>query len=406
MAFTKATTTSSKLRAAAFGPAGAGKTFTALAMGEGMGGRMAVIDSERGSASKYADRFEFDTQILETKTVDEYITYINEAAAAGYDVLIIDSLTHAWETLNADIQKLADAKFQGNFWAAWSKGTPLQKKFIETILSYPGHIIATMRSKTEWQINGEGRKPVRVGLAPEQGKGIEYEFDILFELTPEHLATIIKDRTGKFQDKIIEKPGKAFGQELVDWLNEGAAPPPPTKTKEQMVSEYLAVKAELITILKTKADNGSDIFTEAERQAVAKAIADLKDHPIQEFLDTTNLLLAEKKSQLKDRLALPEAETTAPAASAPPAQASAPKAPAGTKATKETTKPGSLGDEFKKHMAERGKAQATATTATATAPATPSMYTEPEDDGFVDDIPDGFEQAKEKAPAKEELDIF
>jgi hypothetical protein len=81
-----------------------------------------------------------------------------------------------------------------------------------------------MRSKTEWQStsdsNGKSR-PVRVGLAPEQGKGIEYEFDVLFEISPEHIVHVIKDRSGRFQDKLIEKPSEDFGRELAAWLSDG-----------------------------------------------------------------------------------------------------------------------------------------------------------------------------------------
>jgi len=103
----------------------------------------------------------------------------------------------------------------------------MQQRLIDTILTYPGHVIVTMRSKTEWiqEASDNGRsKPVRVGLAPEQGKGIEYEFDILLELTADHLGTVIKDRTGKFQDKTIDKPGEDFGVALREWLADSAEP--------------------------------------------------------------------------------------------------------------------------------------------------------------------------------------
>jgi hypothetical protein len=78
-----------------------------------------------------------------------------------------------------------------------------------------------MRSKTEWSIESDGKgkqKPVRVGLAPEQGKGIEYEFDLLLEISPDHIGRVIKDRTGKFQDELLEKPGEEFGKALAKWL--------------------------------------------------------------------------------------------------------------------------------------------------------------------------------------------
>jgi len=226
-AFTKANKTKSKLRCAIFGPSGAGKTFSSLAIAKGMGGRVALIDTERQSASKYADRFDFDTLDLPRNDIDTYIMAIGAAARDGYDVLIIDSLSHGWSELLMEIDKLTATKYRGNSWSAWSEGTPKQKRMVEAILSFDGHIIATMRSKTEWTTtqNSKGKTtPQRVGLTPEQGKGIEYEFDLLLELNVDHMATVLKDRTGKYQDKVIEKPGESFGAELVAWLNEGAEP--------------------------------------------------------------------------------------------------------------------------------------------------------------------------------------
>lgn len=224
--FRKATKEQAKLRAAVFGPSGAGKTFTSLRMAKGLGGRTALIDTERGSASKYSDRFDFDVLDLDNRTIAHYCAAINAAGEAGYATLIIDSLSHAWQELLADVDRLAKSQFKGNTFSAWSEGTPKQRQLVDAILSYPGHLLATMRSKTEWtteQHNGKSR-PVRVGLAPEQGKGIEYEFDLLLELSVEHYGTVLKDRSDKFQDAIIEKPGEEFGAELAAWLSEGAKP--------------------------------------------------------------------------------------------------------------------------------------------------------------------------------------
>lgn len=244
-AFQKAVKSKSKLRCAVFGPPGAGKTFSALAIASGLGGKIALIDSERKSASKYADRFDFDTVDLERKNIDEYIMYISEARKAGYDVLVIDSLSHGWQELLDQVDKLAAAKYKGNTWAAWSEGTPQQKKFVDAILSYPGHVIATMRSKIEYVTSKDDRGKTdikKAGMAPEQGKGIEYEFDLLIEINQDHFATVTKDRTGKYQDRIIEKPGVEFGKDLADWLNSGAevnkaTPRPAQKSQASAKSE-------------------------------------------------------------------------------------------------------------------------------------------------------------------------
>ena len=229
MQFEKATKEKAKLRLALFGPSGSGKTYTGLRMASGLGGKIALIDTERGSASKYADRFSFDVLELVKQDIDTYVQAIEAAQAAGYDVLIIDSLTHAWQELLEEIDKLAATKFRGNKWSAWSEGTPKQRQLVDAILNFDGHVIATMRTKTEWLVetSSDGKmKPLRVGLAPQQGKGIEYEFDLLMELTPDHVASVLKDRTGKYQDKIIDKPGEKLGAELADWLSEGASPKP------------------------------------------------------------------------------------------------------------------------------------------------------------------------------------
>ena len=241
MGFKKATKAAANLRAAIFGPSGAGKTFTSLRVATGLAGGspIAVIDTERGSASKYADRFLFDVLELEDQTIDGYVAAIREAAKAGYKVLVIDSLSHGWQTLLEEVEKLAKAKYRGNTWSAWSEGTPHQRRLVQAILNYPGHVIATMRSKTEWTtVDNNGKKtPQRVGLAPEQGKGVEYEFDLLVEISTEHIANVIKDRTGKFQDKLIDRPGEDFGQQLAAWLSDGlpspvAPAPEPARTAD------------------------------------------------------------------------------------------------------------------------------------------------------------------------------
>ncbi len=231
MQFKKATKALSTILCVIFGPSGAGKSFTMLRIAMGIGGKIAAIDTEHGSLSKYADRFSFDVlELRDDQSIEAYIEAIAEAAKAGYEILIIDSLSHAWQELLEEVDRLAKMKYRGNSFAAWSEGTPKQRRLIKAILSFPGHILATIRSKTEWGVeeSGNGKKtPTRVGLAPEQGKGIEYEFDLLLEISQDHICRVIKDRTGKFQDKLIDKPGEDFGRQLIAWLSEGAPPPEP-----------------------------------------------------------------------------------------------------------------------------------------------------------------------------------
>lgn len=228
--FQKATKQQRKLRLALYGPAGSGKTYSALGIARGLAGpagKVAVIDTERASASLYADAFDFDVASLDRASIEAVSGALRAAGAAGYDVVVIDSLSHAWQELLAEIDALAARSFRGNTHAAWAQGTPKQRALVSAILGYPGHVIVTMRAKTEWVIedNDRGKKtPRAVGLAPEQGKGIEYEFDLLAEVDRAALR-VVKDRTGRYQDQVLDRPGAPLGAELAAWLADAAAPP-------------------------------------------------------------------------------------------------------------------------------------------------------------------------------------
>lgn len=219
--FKKATKKQSKLRLALFGVSGGGKTYSALRLATGLGGKIAVIDTEHGSASKYSDRFDFDVCNIEKASISNILMCMREAQ--DYDVLIIDSLTHAWNELLQEVDKIAKAKYGGNNWSGWSDGNKKQNELIKAILTFPGHVIATMRAETNWTtaVNDRGKVvPVRIGEAPKQGKQIEFEFDMLMQVSQDHQAVVLKDRTGKFQDEcfLIEEN---FGKELVNWLEDG-----------------------------------------------------------------------------------------------------------------------------------------------------------------------------------------
>src|SRR3954467_11110931 len=97
--FQKATKKRSKLRLAFDGPAGSGKTMSALLVAQGLarGGKIAVIDTERGSASLYSDEVQFDVVDWDTFSPDTYVEAIKTAGDLGYAVIIIDSLSWAWE---------------------------------------------------------------------------------------------------------------------------------------------------------------------------------------------------------------------------------------------------------------------------------------------------------------------
>lgn len=231
MAFKVATKDKSRLRLALDGPSGSGKTFTALALATtiaGPKGKVAVIDSERGSASKYADRFRFLVADLESHHPETYIAAIKDAADMGIDVLIIDSLSHAWMGKDGaleQVDKAAARSQSGNSFMAWREVTPLHNKLVDAILLAPMHIIVTMRSKTEYVLEDveKGGKtikvPRKIGMAPVQRDGLEYEFDVVGDMDVAHRLVVSKTRCSALSGAVIEKPSAELAQTLMDWLN-------------------------------------------------------------------------------------------------------------------------------------------------------------------------------------------
>ncbi|MBQ9433857.1 MAG: AAA family ATPase [Synergistaceae bacterium] len=226
--FRKAERRKAKLRLALTGPAGSGKTFGALILAQGLGGRIAMIDTENGSGDLYANMCDYDVETLAAPyTVQKYLSAIYEAEKAGYDVLIIDSLSHAWSgeggILDAHNQ-LTEKSKSGNSYAAWGKIMPMHTRLLEAITASKCHVVATMRSKTDYaQLQNErGRTEIRkVGLAPVQRDGVDYEFTVVFDLGMDHTVTVSKDRTGLFDSQtftITQETGKI----LNNWLNSGS----------------------------------------------------------------------------------------------------------------------------------------------------------------------------------------
>jgi len=222
--FQKATKHQAKLRMALTGPSGSGKTYTALRMATALGGSIAVIDTEHGSASKYADEFQFDTTELTYFSPDTYIQAIKLAERSGYGVLIIDSLTHAWNA-EGGVLDIANGKFGG-----WKDATPAHNALIQAILSSKLHVIATMRSKTDYAVEVDEKTKrqtvTKLGTAPVQRDGMEYEFDVVGDLDWSHTMRISKTRCRALDGKTMRLPGEDVVEVLQAWLNAGEAPPP------------------------------------------------------------------------------------------------------------------------------------------------------------------------------------
>lgn len=234
--FAPAARTKIKGRLALTGPSGSGKTLGALLIAAGLvgpKGRIAVIDTEYQSASLYAGNPgipAYDTCVLTPPySIERYKAVIEQADQAGYDVIIIDSLSHAWAGSGGLLEvkdKIATSGKESGF-TAWNKAGVKQNSLIDAIMVSRCHVIATLRSKQAYsQEEVDGKKTIRkLGMAPVQRDGMEYEFSIVLDIGTDHIATSSKDRSSLFDGQYFTINSKV-GEDLARWLDSGAAAVP------------------------------------------------------------------------------------------------------------------------------------------------------------------------------------
>lgn len=211
-----------RIRIAMQGPSGAGKTYSSLLLAYGLTGnwsKIAVIDTENQSADLYANLGQYNVlSIGAPHTPEKYVEAIQICEKAGMEVIIIDSISHEWETL-LDIQ----SNMPGNSFTNWAKITPRHNALINKILSSSAHVIATVRSKQDYVLTDKNGKmvPEKVGMKGVQRDGLEYDFTIVFDVNIKHQASASKDRTGMFVDKPEFQISPATGKQILEWCQSG-----------------------------------------------------------------------------------------------------------------------------------------------------------------------------------------
>lgn len=229
MEIRKAQRMKAKLRLGIAAPSGAGKTYSALLMAFGLGGKIGMVDTEHGSGHLYAHLGEYDVISIEAPyTVAKYTEAIKAFEQAGYNSIIIDSLSHAWAGDGGLLDKQGKMADRGtNSFAAWRTITPEHNALVDAMLRSPCHIIATMRAKQDYvlETNDKGKQqPKKVGMAPVQREGMEYEFTVMLDVDMHHVASASKDRTSLFDGRYF-KISQETGAELLQWLEAGAEGP-------------------------------------------------------------------------------------------------------------------------------------------------------------------------------------
>ena len=221
MQLRQSTRKQAKIKLALQGCAGSGKTYSALLLAYGMTSdwsKIAVIDSENGSADLYAHLGTYNVVSLGGDySPENYIEAITLCENAGMEVIIVDSISQCWDYL-LDFH----ANLQGNSFANWAKVTPRQNAFIQRILNSSCHVICTMRSKQEYVLNERNGKmiPEKVGLKAVQRDNVDYEFTIVFDVNMKHYALASKDRTELFAGKPEFPLTEQVGMQILGWCNQ------------------------------------------------------------------------------------------------------------------------------------------------------------------------------------------
>lgn len=213
-----------KIKMALQGSAGAGKTFSALLLAQGLTNgdlsKVAIIDTENGSADLYAHLGNYNVVALKPPfTPQQYVDAIGLCESSGMNVIILDSISHCWDYLLDYHSSLA-----GNSFTNWAKIKPLEKLFVDKILQCNAHVIATMRTKQDYVLNQKDGKfiPEKVGLKAVQRDGLDYEFTLVFDIDIKHFAVSSKDRTEIFMGKPEFIITSDTGKMILEWCNSGS----------------------------------------------------------------------------------------------------------------------------------------------------------------------------------------
>lgn len=218
-----------KGRLALVGPAGSGKTWTGLLTASALaqGGRIAVIDTNRRQSLHYADAFKFDVAHMRTFHPDNLTAVLGDCS--GYDVAMVDTWSSFWsgpEGMLEQVDLASEGRPGSTFNNGWKTMRPAEVRMLEAMMSFPGHLVVTIRTKTEWLVGTENgkAKPVKVGTKPEQRENLEYEFDLVANMDMDNTLTVVKSHCPPLHNAQINKPTEEFGFTFLQWLSDGTKP--------------------------------------------------------------------------------------------------------------------------------------------------------------------------------------
>jgi hypothetical protein len=235
----KAVRKKTALKIALIGPSGAGKTYTALRLATGIGGRICLVNTEGDRGYLYSNEFDYDIiDLMPPFKPEQYVEAITYCEKEGYDTIILDSASHEWSGRGGLLEE--HDKMPGNSYTNWAKLTPRHNSFLDAQLYSPKHIISCLRGKDQYVLEEKNGKqvPKKIGLGAEQRAGFEYECQLTLNIDQEsHVASASKDNTHLFENK-YDVLTEEHGRLLRDWAESGVdAPRPATASQKTQIQQ-------------------------------------------------------------------------------------------------------------------------------------------------------------------------
>lgn len=212
------------------GVSGSGKTYTALQLAYGLAGqdanKVVMIDTENRRGSLYANALPQPFNIIDFYapfSPSRYIQAIEAAVNAGAEVIVIDSVTHEWESEGGCEWIANQSRFPD-----WKRAKAEHKRFMTYMLQSPAHIIACTRAREKVDFS-DPKNPIKLGIQPIQEKNFSYEATVSLLMhdqgnrqdvlkCPAELQAVL----GRSDGYIGAKDGLALRQ----WVDGGAAVDP------------------------------------------------------------------------------------------------------------------------------------------------------------------------------------
>ncbi|MFJ5638701.1 AAA family ATPase [Streptomyces sp. NPDC093223] len=262
--FAPATRETAKARIALQGPGGSGKTKTALRMAKALAqdGLIGLVDTERGSALKYApvpgrpdiESHEFAHLPMAFCSPENLIGAVNAAIEARVAVLIIDSWSAFWAGKGGLLARVdEESKKAGNYggkFTAWGPVNELEQEMLDALLNFPGHVIVTMRTKNDYAM--EGKTVTKIGVKTVQREGAEYEVDVVIDMIA-GTGTVTKTRYSALDGACVHHPGEDFAEAILEQLGQGVDPV--QAILDELVAEGLTYEQALALHARAKARN-------------------------------------------------------------------------------------------------------------------------------------------------------